>query len=814
MEITINNIDIEISIFDNLWIALIRYSLPEEDALPSYFRVEEDVVLREGISIKAIDIREELKDISLKEFKIETVRSLHLLYPRLSITDISTLYMLLHITKKDIVDVGKRIDKRYYGNKILLDKTVDEFRHSIISQRKRLKEEIKLYDKEISKLQKLKPVEITDFAIDSVTQKYLLDIPLSVPLDNIFDIITTSKVIPFIHLKKGEKDWFKIYSKIIPEDDWIDGSLKREKDGIYFKIYNASESKVSTRIKIANLYSSGIWNKDHEVFLNIRKLRGGVDENVMRKRFLSSLPSSYKNVILREVEQGIKGTYQSYTQEFDHPMNKAIFADLISNNPIFRFFFYLNEVGKTVLEKKTLIFYYSTSKAIEEPLKISIKSQSDGQDAWIDIIISNAFDMPQITSFKTLMSYILKLYNKEYKNVYDNYISYLKPLKAVKLLDEYGQTIKKRKDLKTGKKLQKLKARYPGMFKVDYSKACSKDRQPYLIEPYEVEDVIDMHGRSSVLSFGEDGAGNELHFGCLPRDEGKKYKHAGLVKNKYYGDEVPYLPCCFTKDKTKQIQQIKESLKKGEIAEKGEKFLTAKTGHILTPNKITPLNRLAMLPYYLNFMVTKYKMITIDKEKIYPFLSLGVVQSPDSFFHCVMAAMDEKYIEKNIEDRIDAVIEIKEELAESEDIILSSMQELYGYSVEEAKDILLEDDYIDASMWIRAAELYFNCRIFLYETTEDDPRGEILIPRHAKVYLRPVDNRDNYIFILRKATPLRDYPYQCEIIVQYLQGKSWPYKFSFNEEDDIVDVAQKFYSQTNIVSLIDGKMEYPYSIDV
>ena len=823
MKIFVNDEPINISLFDDLWIILNRYSLPLDDALPSYFRfVESDIILREDLKLNMEDVRDVLVGIEPEDFTEEKVRSIRLSYPHLSYYDVVAIYIdqvfIEDDPEKILIDTASKLIKKDESLPAIRKKdfdapnivsTIEKYREKVETTREILSERLDIYDKNISDLSDLKPIKIHDFLLDSVSQKYLLRVPLSTPLVNMFDIMNTSSDIPFIHFHYKDQDWFKVDSQIIPAEEWLIETTDKKEDGIYFKIFNAPRTKISSRIKMVNLYSDGYWDAVHEVSMEI-KIRGGVDEKIMKDRFLSVLPEEYQNIILKEVQKGVRGTLRSYIQDHEHPLNRAIFADMVSNDPLFSSFLYFNEIQTSVLLRKTLTFFY---RQAGEHLKIFIKPQADSQDAWIDIIVVNATNVSQVESFKLLFSNLLSLYNKKYDAVYKKYTGYLEYI-GKNLLSKYEQKMTKKKDKKSGPRIRELKARHPEIFQANYSRACPQERQPYLIEDDDVDDVIEQHGLSSVVQYGTDNrTKRDVYYGCLPRKKGKKYRHAGLKYNKYY--DIEYVPCCYSRDKTEKVEEVKEKIRTGQSGGKIQAHLTAKTGHLLAPGKLAPINRFAKMPYYLTFMISdaKYKMKKIGDDKMYPFLSLGVLHSPDSFFHCVAAATKDDYITSTLKEKVKFIRQTKEELAESEDILFSSSQELYGYPLPKIQDILINNDFIDARMWIRAAERQFNCRIFLYDVSPEHPKGEILIPRHSGAYLRPKDNRKNYVLIIQKQTSSsKDYPFQYELITQYLPKEYFHYKFVFDESEPIAQKASQYLHEVNNVSLIDGDTEFPYKI--
>ncbi len=667
----------------------------------------------------------------------------------------------------------------------------------------------------MNRLKKVTPIDAGKFKLEEITSLYVLDIPIGISLEDIFDAMDVTENIPFILLSYKGKNWYKIYQHITPADEWL--NYTPFVDGLYFKILSVPYEKLSSREHPDFFYSNGVWLETNHIEITF-DVKTGVGETIIREKFFSSLSNRINYKILQEKQLGIRGKFSIESEMV--PLNKAIFADMISNNPIFKYFLFLNERNKTVINKPRFFLYYKPNQTgiIAKAITIIVTTHVDEEiGQWIDIRISRAQNYQQANAFRMIFSKLLGLYHDESQNIINIYQNLLSGAKN--LLAKYIKILKakKRPDLKSGKRLRELKAKRSGIFQANYSSTCQpRSHQPYLISKQEAKEIQNKYGEHKVMEFIDPITTKTDYYACEPRevyDEDRRYIWPGLQRNTKMKNKniVPFVPCCFTDD-----QYLKESslLFKQLRKTKAEKEVAVgTTGYILAPSKLVPSGRFGELPVNLSFIVKNagYEEIEIGKQSVIPVFRFGVISAPDSFLHCLEKVFNPRYSSLNDEKKIQQVIDIRKFLSETNFAV--AKQELYDYTDKNIQNILLENNtYIDPRLFIRLVEVYYKCNIFIYQIDNNNPDGTVVTPRFSQAYLRQkIDQTRPTVFIVKNAT-FGDYPFQCELVVKYNPKKKIAKRFSYMFEDDaFVDEVIRIFQETDRVSIITPETSFYFT---
>ncbi len=512
MDIKVNNTPIEVSNFDNEETILVKYILKiEKNALPEYFYIQaENFRLEKGGHLKVEDIRKELSILKPEEFfrKLETLQDKY----HMSKLDITLLFLSKYHEgvlqeslrgNKEIMDQLRKVDAGSFISVGAVVGSIKKYKESVNRKREKLKQNLKRQmriDETLKALEKKWPMDTRPFEPEGIS----IDIPIQLPSDNslsgIFDIIETSKKVPYVILLHHGRLWVKTYRHIYPTRDWLIKTRNINLDGpdeIIFWVLNSQTSQLPSR-DITKFYSIGSWNLQNKIEITIDAKK--TQKEIIKDNLLSSLGDSIQYKLLPEKEVKIKGTFVVN----DIIFNRMIFSDMIMNNKTVAHFFFMNETDQSVSEKRRYWLYYSPEQTgdVENALTISITPESDGSEYWIKVRISRAKTLQEINSFIRVFSSILGLYKENSEKVMAEYGKIIGTEEAHKLFSEFikGQT-ERRIDKKTGKRLKALKSVAPNMIQTNYT--CQKGRQPYFIsskeESREIRKTLGNLGKYKVM---------------------------------------------------------------------------------------------------------------------------------------------------------------------------------------------------------------------------------------------------------------------------------------------------------------------------
>ena len=806
MSILVNGEVIALKSYDDEDSLLAKYAVETQKVPPEYITFEDEFQIEDGAQIATFDIREEVKDVELEKM-VEELPRIKRKFPKLSEEEIGIIWINENLDLNDPfiedfisdnIPLLRKIDKRF-ANQTITRNLVNQYNASLS---KRIEQQqIKLDEREkfSKKIESIKPLKIGDYHLEEVTTIQTITVPTGLSLEDIFDIFDVSEELPFIHLVIGEKNWYKVYTHFDVPSVWLD---ETPEEGIYFKILNVLPENLIGRKEVSKLYSKGVWNKDHTVEINFKV--SGRSEEEIKKIFFGAMGDRVPYDTQDEKQLQVRGTFPVRDLSF----NRAIFADMVCNNEVMNKFLFFNERTKTVIEKDRFSFYFFTSKLnVNDALTITVTPYVD-EDEWIDVRISRATNIQQVQAFQKLFAKFLRLYLDDQQKVMREYAKYLPNAKT--LFSKYVKQKKKTKDdKKTGRRLFELKRRHPDVFSSGYATLCEKIRQPYILDPTKVETFKEQYGPHKAMDYKNPITGETSTYVCEPRedDETGTFIYPGLRKNtKKGGSIVPFVPCCFTDDQyTKRGSQLYKEIRGMEDDASYLKESKINTGHILSSSKRLPRARLGETPFYLSFIVQAagYEDINYGTKTALPILRYGVMEAYDSFLHCMERVFNARYVSMKRTERIKAVRTIRDKMSKMNTAIVR--QELYDYTDNDIQDIMGGDGYLDPGMWIRMAEVYYNCNIFIYQVDEQYPDGAVLIPRFSQAHLlRDISESKDTVFIVKYQYEGGKYPYQCELLTKFNPfgtGKD-SLQFVF-KNDTFVEEAIRILYNSNLVYMLD-----------
>lgn len=829
MDVKINGVMFHIFEYDDENTILERWALEIDDtALPSFFRVKS----KTSKSITIEDVRDIINQIPEKNLSNEDIISKILAdFPYLRKRDIGVLWILSHHEFKKgkaepEVDVDGPIKflnvRGAFTTVIRTNMTVEDFQKETKNQRDAIRKKIERQLVLFAKLDEIEPVETSNFTLDESSINLSLKLPGKENILDIFDAINATAEIPFIYVVYQQKKIIKVYQNFFPPDIWLeeteDAPINNEM--IKFKFLDAEPSLLSSkRVKIENLYSDGIWTPENTVVIDF-KSKENFEKNASSVLIDKLLDMRINYEILSSKQLGIKGTFKTDKLKFD----KVIFADLINTNDIFRSLTFLDERQKTIIQRERYYFYYSFAHDNDPSQALGVSIIASENDKNLTIRITHCLNEEQASVTKNVLAKLFAINNQEYEGIADIYSKYIPSFVGV---PKVKKTKKTKKNLKTGDRLADLKATEDPIFKGQYSGICQRYQQPYIVNDDEYEENLQRLGNNphKFLRF------ENRWYACDPNPNRELLIWPGIVQNKIkksgkwadYVQKYPWLPCCLKKDQyTRSKSKLKMYL---ETLGQETKKVAPKpkdTGYIVEIGKILSEKNKGRLPFnwerIFKFMgMNRVKIGAREKtaKEFYPILRQGVMESPDSFFHCMETAMNTKYSKLlNDEEKKKHVMEVRKKISEMG--LAIGRQSLYQFTDEEIRNMLFHPEaYIAAEDFVELAQKYYQCNIFLYKYDINTPDGDVVVPNYSKAYLyRQIDDTLPCVLILKYETT--DYPYQCELICQVEVERSKIQKTSFRFEgtSEIAQMAIRLLYDSNevfYVSVAEGRKGYvPY----
>lgn len=819
MRVKVNGTNYQISIYDDIQSILKRYALKRK-SLPKYFRSVDKVKIHEGANIKVKSIIDDIGDLTLEDLANESTNTKILsMYPLLRRKDIFLKWLdikkyvpesvIVLIEKEDIL---KKIDRYNYPNIRLVKSEFEKFLKNEELAKKKLGTTLNKFENIVAKIEKAPRLESEKFIPQQNVIYMDFQFVNGITIIDVFDAINVSDDIPFLHLVYQGKEMFKVYRQNIPPKKWL---KEKKEDGIYIKILSVPYSKLSSRGKKEDLYSSMMWSPKHKLTGNIK-----IDQDItipeIKGKILLSLANRIPSTkMISDGQMGVNGTFSIIS---NIKFNKAILADMIFNSDVMKYFTFLDEAEKSqekheksILDKRNFIFFYKINQDYDKngAYRITIIFNKLDGSLKLRIKLANTVDDAEKARdiLVKLFSYYILQYDsviKEYVNLFPNAKNQFKKYLEVAKIEQ-------KKDRKTKRSLGTLKSQRPDIFVAGYASVCESKRQPFIIEPKNVKKYIKTHGNNGVMKFKDD------YYGC----KSNKYNYPGLKKTgKYikqeYQEKYPQLPCCYT---TNQYTTQKGTLRKKD--NDTDKIKTVirelKVGEqIYSSKKIVPQGRFGNIPFYLLSIVENsgYKKVRVERQYVYPIFTFGVLRSPDSIIHCMEMAFNKKYNGYRFEVRKDRVMRIRRRLSELKNFGVAK-QELYDYTDEDIRDILLKrDSYLDPEMWISLLEKYYECNILMFKISDKNPNGDVIIPRHSYVYLSKLKSPDKpTIIIIRKK--IGNQQPQCEIISEYNPNvkQGTKFQFAFNSKTKFIHNMTNIYNKSVTVYDI-GKYGYTEIIPI
>lgn len=805
----INNIKFDIYDYDDEESIINRYALlVDDEALPEYFSLTRD----DKISIE--DVRDEIKN--LEEDDLENVSEILLKYPNLKKSTIGILWIKNQNLKNVKIDGPlKKLDNRgIFSTLKRIEITLKDYQLDVKKERVKLKKNVDNLIDSFKKFDKLEKVDADQFILEEV----FLNVKFSSDknLIELFDEIDTSLNIPFVELHYKSKEYYKIYTLLTPSKEWIDKETIDTNDYIRFKLLNGNSNPFSVK-HIEDIYSEcvivkGVENYELKFSFTISQ---NFNEEEAMERIFNMFGSRLKYEIMFKQQNGIRGIFK--IENFD--FNSALFADFLSTDPLISPIFFLDERIKSVLLKNKFYFYYDPKQLRYPTESMGISIKKDEKQRFTQIRIVRAKNVEKAEILRLILIRIFGLFKMERKNIEKIYLNIVSKDK----IEKY-QSKKIQKEQKTKQRLVQLMEIKPDLFRAsEYAVQCQKPFQPYIV-PEEDYKIISkkLNNPHKMMNY------SNTWFACEPRDpsdrpEAQRNIWPGLKPNTKgssdYQKEQPYLPCCFKAD---------QFTKKGSVLQQQNKEENTKSGfgYIVGIKKMCAPGRKGEVPFLwekilklLDFEKIKLGSYAKIDKPIYPVLRVGVLHSPSSIIHCLELAFNSSYptTEKK---QIERIRIIRNELLDQNFNFTIAKQSFYAETDDMIKNILKDEtQYIDPTKFIEILQKKYQCNIFMYEYSDKNPDGEIVLPVYSQAYLSKKLPKRNAVLILLYETKNKSYPYQCELLceISIKNGKEDKknIKYYFEPNSSISEMAIKLFNKHNEVFFVDAnkyKMYKPINI--
>jgi hypothetical protein len=652
-----------------------------------------------------------------EEIKREEVEKMFVLYYK----DVQNIKSATGAQEEFIFAVLNQINGLSSIDAIQVWKKRNDVKTKIAREIKLLKEKVIQFEKEAREFERIQSVEVSDFNQTRVDINMTFKIPKPfITLENFFDNAKVSKYTPFIMMKSGGEDpFYKILNNFSPSDEWITLILDNV---ILFKIDHETQSTKLRKYSNASLAVS----EDREpntttvfVSINVPIFEQNNSKETFIKRFFEAVPLlSFENMV-SEKEAFITGLFY-----VPHHCNPIIWSDLAMNNKFFYNIFILNEImipsririlfmyvlvsvringNKNVLNSKN---YDTISLISKKYLKGPAPTNFKTFNGCYTRFRIQCQTMNDVARYKAIIGRFFTIYLNEKDTLAQQYSFYISTFS----LQEEGCDISEEKG---------LREIVPDLFVSSYSRKCLKP--PKIASDQEAEQLV--RKGKTIMRYPLFGEGVEHNYYC----DFENYPFPGLRvntlpnKNKY-----SFIPCCYTVDQSKKKNS------------KLNQYIKSNSQTRRFTDSILDESDVKLLPDGLKQF---FSLISSDPETCFVILQL-----PEHNLSLIEAVMSAMKMEKDGEGiRKDQVVREHLRLLKKPNIIMASQQELYDKTNEEILTMMRTENMVP-SLFIHMMEEAYNINIFLF-STENNPRGEMIIPRHTSLYYKAKPTRKTIMLL-------------------------------------------------------------------
>jgi hypothetical protein len=163
-------------------------------------------------------------------------------------------------------------------------------------------------------------------------------------------------------------------------------------------------------------------------------------------------------------------------------------------------------------------------------------------------------------------------------------------------------------------------------------------------------------------------------------------------------------------------------------------------------------------------------------------------------------ARNERYNDYDLEKKKDRVKKILLRLSKmDDDFLVVAKQEFYDFSYDQIREYLRKENvYINPDLVINIFAKYYKCNILLFQMNKKYPEGEVVVPRNSIANLSYKPNPNYKTVIIIKHGNQSEWPYQCELIIKYLE-KDKLIEYIFDNDDLFIKTLNKILGEARKV---------------
>lgn len=664
------------------------------------------------------------------------------------------------------------VDEHVYNKSIHIEPT-EEFIQKITN-----------FDKQSKIFESIKGVDTSPFEQKKQYISIEIDNIDNYPLDYFFDCIQLNNKIPCATFGKYCKVYKtfvlngmitqleytitllykKTYIENEPEDEEDEEDIPSTDNSMWYKSYNIITIKLINDKLVLEMDIENNANID-VIFANIK--------DVLKWPYDIDYNKVYTNKI--------SGEFYIFNQNVD----SVILKDIILFHPIFNTLLYSNDIiisfnlsNITKRKYKTILHYIEPET--NQKFICSINTRTVNRNDILALTttlkigepitvckITKAATHDSIYKLQTIIGKLVQVYNEQVSDLTLFYSNYLK-------------NVNNREFIISQSNLSDIA---PEIFIDQYSRLCSKQKNPSIIEDTKFDDKD-----PSILKFPKDDDNSNVY-----QCKSESYPFIGLIVNQLDNkDEYQFLPCCFKKN-----QKDNDKSNYYKYYHNIEDVKKIETERILQTQKFANYGHFGILPE----MIHKLFLIFDKKNQYYRrgmhFQDKNISNS--SLLECVLDSINYNNYNKITNDN-ERVEFIRNERASIAERILNS-----GICKQECFDISLEDisnninntkNYLSPELYIRALEEFYNINIIVFNRDKSNPYGNFLLPRHDTThgYIFPPFKNRSTIIVYEHTGGIWYKQKSCELVVRFNPDTSKTVSV-FTQDDDVIKQLYKQWIQ-------------------
>lgn len=640
----------------------------------------------------------------------------------LALIVLSSVYTISKALKIDEIDINTGNFRQEQKD------SISDFSNMIVAIKRRNADILSSY-------KQVDSVPYTDFELEKTKHAITISSDYTFTLQEIFDAIILSPDFPFAHLCINSENYYKIYKDFIPREEWMESDCGNQ---IVVKFVDTS---VGDKKLVYDDMRAVVVDGKCIILMDISIGKEG--ERAIVERVLTVFQRTMDDIISEE-SVSIKGVFYIPHQA----INNYIFSHLVMNDINFSSLV-IDEVGKPTKAKSGMYIYYRTQEMelsdstslivtsklmdrFDQSMKDKTPLVFPEDKPYIRIRIT-AKNEAVIKDIQVNMARMVALYNYNLQSILDLYTKYIPTFV-----------------LEKPKEVRKLGAKSS---MAGNKRHCT--HLPIVISPEDADKYTDT--MIFPLPNDPDNKDPGKVYACAisTKEKKKNLRYVGLQLRKETGN---YEPCCYQNDqKEKSGSDYNKYVKYIQTGEKMKKNIGKKQQRLITTNKILDYTDVSDL--LIHEPVYSLLALTDPTTKHY---RSGTHRSKMSAIGCLLEIMRKPNEPKISEDDL---LKTKTRIANTPKLLSMCKQALPTKSIEEIRDYILGDIYIDPRIFTDVLEAYFDCRIYTFGESGMIP------PSYKKNYLKYKNaaEKDRVVFLIEHLGAESDHATipQCEFIYGY-----------------------------------------------